>query len=130
MFDTQWLRTVSGPIDENVRVLERLRGLGRPVHAVTNFATEKFEIARAAYPFMNLFDVAIVSGREGVAKPDPRIFERLFERTGVHPAELVFVDDSMANVLAARASGMSAIHFAPGVDVEAEFQRRGVFDAV
>ncbi len=129
LFDTHWIRTIGSAIEENVALLERLRAMGRPVHAVTNFAAAKFEVARAVYPFMDLFDVAIVSGREGMAKPDRRMFDLLYERTGRSPKELVFVDDSLANVLSARATGMAAIHFTPGVDVEAELRKHGVFDA-
>jgi HAD superfamily hydrolase (TIGR01509 family) len=67
----------------------------------------------------------VISGHVGVVKPDPRIFEILFERVGRRPQELVFVDDSLKNVEAARALGMPAIHYHRGVDLEAELAARG-----
>jgi HAD superfamily hydrolase (TIGR01509 family) len=58
-------------------------------------------------------------------KPDPRIFEILFERVGRRPEQLVFVDDSLRNIEAARALGMPAIHFHPDVDLKSELAAHG-----
>jgi epoxide hydrolase-like predicted phosphatase len=57
------------------------------------------------------FDALIISAEERVAKPDERIYRIALEKLGVAPAEAVFVDDFKANVEAARAIGMQAIHF-------------------
>ena len=67
----------------------------------------------------------MISGHVGVVKPDPRIYEILFERVGRRPSELLFIDDSTANVRASEAAGMPAIHFRPGVDLESELAARG-----
>jgi HAD superfamily hydrolase (TIGR01509 family) len=125
LFDARWIETLDGPIDENVALLRRLRAAGRPVHALSNFATEKFALARERFDFLHDFDACVISGQVGVAKPNPRIYEILFERAGVAPAELLFVDDSLPNVHAAEALGMPAIHFRKGVDLEAELRARG-----
>jgi 2-haloacid dehalogenase len=125
LFDSRWIETLGAPIEENVALLRRLRAAGRPVHALSNFATEKFELARNRHSFLDEFDVCVVSGRAGVAKPDPRIFEILFERVGRRPRELLFIDDSIANVRASEAAGMAAIHYRPGVDLEGELLARG-----
>ena len=125
LFDERWVETIGGPIEENIALVRRLKAAGRPVHALSNFATVKFALAQAMFDVLNEFDVCIVSGHVGVAKPDPRIYEILFERTGRKPRELLFIDDSVANVRAAEALGMSAIHYAPGVDLERELLARG-----
>ena len=125
LFDSRWIETLGGAVEENVALLKRLRDAGRPVHALSNFASEKFELARARHPFLDEFDVCVVSGHVGVAKPDPRIYQILFARTGVPPGELLFVDDSIANVRASEAAGMAAIHYRPGVDLERELLARG-----
>ena len=57
------------------------------------------------------FDVIVVSGLEGVAKPDPRIYVSVLERLGVEPREAVFVDDMQVNVEAARDLGLHAFRF-------------------
>jgi len=125
LFDERWIETLGGPIEENVALLRRLKAAGRPVHALSNFATEKFALAQQQFDFLSEFDAAVISGHVGVVKPDPRIFEILFERVGRRPSELLFVDDSGANVRAAEALGMAAIHFRRGGDLERELSARG-----
>jgi HAD superfamily hydrolase (TIGR01509 family) len=125
LFDERWVETIGGPIKENVALLKRLKAAGRPVHGLSNFASAKFAIARQMYDFLNDFDVCVVSGHVGVVKPDPRIYRILFERVGRSPSELLFIDDSLANVSAAEALGMAAIHYREGVDLESELRARG-----
>ncbi len=125
LFDERWVETIGGPIEENVALLRRLKRARRPVYALSNFASVKFALARRMFDFLNEFDTAVISGHVGVVKPDPRIFEILFERVGRRPSELLFVDDSAANVRAAEALGMAAIHFRPGVDLERELAAHG-----
>ena len=74
LFDTRWLETLGGAIEDNVRIVERLKAQGRPVYALTNYAKCKFDLTRPVYPILDLFDEVVVSGREGVTKPDPRIY--------------------------------------------------------
>ena len=57
------------------------------------------------------FDVIVVSGCEGLLKPDPAIFELALERLGVQAEEAVFVDDFRENVAAARQVGLHATRF-------------------
>jgi len=55
-------------------------------------------------------DVMLISGVEGVSKPDPAIFERAAERLGVRVEEAAFVGDHPeADVGGARRAGMRAI---------------------
>jgi 2-haloacid dehalogenase len=77
------------------------------------------------HEFLDAFDVAVISGHVGAVKPEARIYEILFERAGAAPGELLFIDDSPANVRAAEALGMPTIHFRPGVDLERELKARG-----
>lgn len=72
------------------------------------------------------FDLIVYSAEEGLAKPDPAIYQRTLARLGAAPAEAVFVDDVPENVAAARALGMAGVHFRPGLDVPAEFAALGI----
>ena len=125
LFDERWVETLGGPIEENVALMRRLKAAGRPVYALSNFAAVKFATARNMFDFLGEFDHAVISGHVGVVKPDPRIFEALFEQIGRRPEELLFVDDQLKNIEAARAVGMPSIHFKPGVDLESELVARG-----
>ncbi|HEY90109.1 MAG TPA: HAD family phosphatase [Thermoflexia bacterium] len=58
-----------------------------------------------------IFELLVISAEEGVAKPDPRIYQVAVERLGLRPPEVVFLDDRLENVAAARQFGMRAVHY-------------------
>ena len=110
-FFTRWNETVGEPIAESVAVLRGLQQSGIRTYALTNFSAETYPLAAARFPFLADFDGAVVSGDEGVVKPDPAIYQRLVERYAVDPARAVFIDDKLENVDAARRLGFHGIHF-------------------
>ncbi len=105
--------------------MRALKAQGRPVYGLTNYPAQKFDLSRAIHPFLDEFDTIVVSGRERVTKPDARIYEILFERSGRAPDELVFVDDVARNIAAAQKLGMAGILYAPGMDLAAELEKVG-----
>ena len=125
LFHERWIETLGGPIDENVALLRRLKSAGRPVHALSNFATDKFALARDSNRLSERVrrrgDLRPCRRREarGAHLRDP------VRARGATPEDLLFIDDSPANVRAAEALGMAAIHFRPGVDLERELAARG-----
>ena len=125
MFHERWIETLGEPIEENVAVLRRLRASGKPVYALSNFAHETFALAERRHEFLREFDDRVISGHVGVHKPDAGIYQILFKRAGRRPNELLFIDDSLANVQASEALGMPAIHYRPGMDLESELVARG-----
>ncbi|MCC7361896.1 MAG: HAD family phosphatase [Anaerolineales bacterium] len=72
------------------------------------------------------FDLFIISSEEHLAKPEARLYHLAAERLGVQSSEVVFVDDFAHNVEGARAAGMQAIHYTPGLDVKASLKAAGV----
>jgi epoxide hydrolase-like predicted phosphatase len=63
------------------------------------------------YGFAAMADVLVYSYEVGIEKPDRRIYQITCERLGVHPGEVVFLDDVEANVVAAKQLGMRALLF-------------------
>ena len=59
--------------------------------------------------FGELFDAVVISGEEGVRKPDPAIYALAVERLGLPAEEIVFVDDLPGNLKPARALGMTTV---------------------
>lgn len=59
--------------------------------------------------FPTLFDELVISGEEGVRKPEQRIYDIALERMGLDAAELVFVDDLPGNLKPARAMGIATV---------------------
>lgn len=58
-----------------------------------------------------LFDAIVVSGEEGIEKPDPRIYRRALARLNVAPTQAVFVDDRQENVEGACRLGIHGLLF-------------------
>jgi epoxide hydrolase-like predicted phosphatase len=57
----------------------------------------------------DVFDAVLLSGQEGLRKPDPEIFRLAARRVGAQPNACVFVDDIAPNVEGARAVGMAGV---------------------
>ncbi len=110
-FDLRWKETVGPFIQGTIDIHNELIADDIPTFAITNFSREKWISCLGEWPFLEKFDGVIVSGIEGVVKPDPRIFRIFCERYALAPQSCVFIDDSSINVEAARRHGMEAIHF-------------------
>ncbi|RDJ20224.1 HAD family phosphatase [Bosea caraganae] len=125
-YDERWHETVAGVIEDSVAVLAELKARGDKVYGITNFSREKWAESLIRYPFLGTFDGVIVSAHEQLVKPDPAIYQTLFERYGLTAAECIFVDDSEKNIRGARAVGMQAVHFVEPIDLRAELRGLGV----
>ncbi len=120
-------KTVEHRIEGTWDILDRLRAQGTPVHAITNWSAETWPRGLLAQPRLaEVFGVTVVSGQEGMIKPDPRIFRLLCTRAGVAPQDCVFIDDGPHNVDGARAAGMDGIHFTGPDALAAALSDRGL----
>jgi putative hydrolase of the HAD superfamily len=89
--------------------LERLQTAGLALGVVSNFE-EWLERLLESLGVTRFFGVRVISGAEGVEKPDQRIFRLALDRTGVLPEESVYVGDSPSfDIEPARAVGMFAV---------------------
>ena len=128
-YHERWPEMVAGDIPGTVEVLAELRAAGVPLYALTNWSAETFAITRGRFEFLEWFDGLLVSGEERVTKPDPAIFQLLLDRFGLDPEETVFVDDSPANVAAARRLGIDAVRFTGHDQLRRELAARGLLEA-
>jgi 2-haloacid dehalogenase len=118
--------TLTGPVDGSEELVRELRGLGLRLYGLTNWSAELFHHAAAAAPATTLMDDVLVSGREGLAKPDPRIFHLTIERFGLDPGRTLFTDDSPANVDAAARVGLRTHLFRGTAGLRAALRDLGV----
>jgi len=79
--------------DDVPPVLEKLRGAGLELGVVSNFE-EWLEQLLEELGVIDFFRVRVISGVEGMEKPDPRIFRLAMERAGVSPEGSVYVGDN------------------------------------
>jgi 2-haloacid dehalogenase len=117
---------IAGQIDGTVEILADLRRAGVPCLALSNMEAETFPLRRDRFGFMSYFDGYVISGIEGVAKPDPAIFELLLARHGLDPARTVFIDDNADNIAAAEQLGVRAIRFGDPDQVRGELRALGL----
>ena len=110
-FGKRFDEMITGEIAGSVDILAALKRAGVPSYALSNWSAETFPPQRDRFPFLAWFDGIVISGEEGVIKPDPRIFRVLLERYRIAPHEAVFIDDNPANAEAAQALGIRGIHF-------------------
>ncbi|SDM55418.1 HAD family hydrolase [Nonomuraea jiangxiensis] len=97
-------------VDEEVKALLARARQHVPLILVTN-AMDTLECHLDLLGLTGFADAVISSARVGVAKPDPRIYEIAVERAGVAAERCLFVDDRLPNVEAARALGMTGVHY-------------------
>jgi epoxide hydrolase-like predicted phosphatase len=62
-------------------------------------------------PELEIFEDFVNSAIVRIRKPDHAIYRLAAERLGVRPQQCAFLDDLEVNCEAARAVGMTAIHF-------------------
>lgn len=122
----RWPETLGDALASTVAVLDGLHAAGYRLYALTNWSRETFPHALQRYPFLARFDGILVSGEEGMAKPDPAIYRRLLARYDVQAGRAVFIDDTVRNVEAAARLGLHALHFRDAQALREDLARLGV----
>jgi 2-haloacid dehalogenase len=120
----RWIETIGPVIEDCVAIVAELRAGGIPLYALSNWNADTFALVEPHHEFLAWFDGVMISGREGLVKPEPAIYERLCARYGFAPCQAVFVDDSPANVAGAAAAGMDAVRFTTAAALRADFVAR------
>lgn len=119
--------TITEPVPGAWEIAEDLKASGHRLFAITNWSADNWPPAIQLYPRLTtIFEDIVISGVEGMLKPDAAIYQRLFDRNGIDPRDCIFIDDSKANVEGARAVGMDAIHFTTAPALRDELKQRGI----
>ena len=96
--------------EELVELIHRLR-TNYKIGLLSNAWDDLRQVLKTRLPIGHLFDDLVISAEVGLGKPDPRIYLLATQRLGVAPGEAIFIDDVLANVDAARAAGLNAVHY-------------------
>ncbi len=125
-YATRFLETIPGPVPGSIELVEALHARGVPLFAITNFGDEFWAQFRPLHPVFDLFGDIVVSGTEKLAKPGPEIYALAERRFATEPRQMLFVDDTLANVEAARARGWHGHHFIDAVGLANDLKKRGL----
>jgi 2-haloacid dehalogenase len=110
----------------SVEILRAVRETGLPCYALTNHEKETYPLRLTRFPFLGWFDGTVVSGEEGMAKPEPAIFRRLLDRFGLTPSTTLMIDDSVENLEAASKLGIQTVLFRSSRQLRTELEVAGV----
>jgi epoxide hydrolase-like predicted phosphatase len=94
-----------------IELMRDLRDQGFRMAMLTNNVREWEALWRAKLPVDEIFEVVVDSAFVGMRKPEPAIYRLTCERLGVEASECLFIDDLEVNCDAARAAGMTPVHF-------------------
>ena len=125
-FWTRWPEMLSGSVEGTVEILRELKDGGLRLYALSNWSAETWPHALDRFAFLQWFDGLVVSGFEGLKKPDPAIYTLLLDRYEVAAPRALFIDDVEVNVLAAKESGLPAIEFRDAAALRRELADRGL----
>lgn len=125
-WETRWWEMFSGPVPETEAAIQALAARGVAQYGLTNMSAETFEGTIAMSPAFAHLAGFVVSGDEGVIKPEPEIFHRTIARFGLEPAATLFVDDSLRNIETARALGFDVLHFTDPAALRPALEARGL----
>jgi len=94
----------------SVDILNKLKNEKYECYVLSNWSWETFCGMDKKYPFLNKFDDLIISGKEKLVKPDPKIYKLAINRFNLIPEETVFIDDKKENIEAANKLGFLTLH--------------------
>jgi 2-haloacid dehalogenase len=119
-FGERFDEMIPGANDDVVAILDELKRRGTPLYALTNWSAETFPSARRRFEFLSWFDGIVVSGHEGLIKPDAALFRIMFARYAIDPARAVFIDDDPGNAGSAASLGVHGVAFRSAAHLRAE----------
>ena len=97
----------NGPMFSLARELKQSCCVG----IITDNKKDRIDYLRKAQQLDSVFEPIVVSAEFGCTKQGSTLFEAALARIGVEAGQVVFIDNSQANLTAPRALGINAIHF-------------------
>ncbi len=124
---SEWLDMFHGYVPGVPQLMARLEEARIPLFGLSNIPAEVSEETFSAFAMIRILRDVVVSGRENLIKPDPRIYQLALQRMGgPDPGDVLFVDDREDNVLAARALGLKGHVFQGAEGLESDLKAYGL----
>ncbi len=103
-----------------------IKDSGYPVYALSNYPDKLSDLHWRNFRFLRNMEGWIISGKVKMSKPEPEIYRLLESKYSLNLKECVFIDDTQANVDAAREAGMEGLLFVSPRMLEEDFARLGL----
>ena len=126
MWAERWADFTNKPIALSGVIKDKLMAKSIPVWGLSNFGVDNYPITRDQIPSLQHFDRLFLSGELKIAKPDPAIYAHVEKEAGVDPSVLYFIDDTPANIEAAKTRGWQTHLFRGPSGLLADVIHRGL----
>jgi haloacid dehalogenase superfamily, subfamily IA, variant 3 with third motif having DD or ED len=125
--DWGWMGFIADCPEYKLKMLEDLREQGYTLYLLSNTnpiimswaLSSKF--SPSGKSLSDYFDKLYLSYRIGCIKPDPRIFYRMIDNSGLIPKETLFIDDGAANIQIGQELGFQTYQPENGADFRSLF---------
>ena len=115
------------PLEDMEEVVARLKAR-LPLFLLSNTNPLHFDHIRQRFPaLLTHFQAFILSYQVGSRKPEAAIYQALIRQAGSPPEKILYLDDKLPFVEAARAQGLRAWHFTTPRDFQRNLQRFGLW---
>lgn len=100
----EWVKILSS---DTLGLMRDLKSAGKKIGILSNMSEDFHErlFAPKCAEYRALADVEVISGKVKMFKPEKRIYDLTAELLGLEPKDILFLDDTVANVAAARKFG-------------------------
>lgn len=120
-FNEHYPEIVTNEVEGMYELLTQLKAEGYKLYGLTNWCSKVY-LTMAQFPIFKLLDGQIISSEEKVIKPEPEIYQRLFDKFNLKPEECIFADDRAENIEGGKRLGMDGIVFTDTKQYERELR--------
>lgn len=120
-FNEHYPEIVTNEVEGMYELLTQLKAEGYKLYGLTNWCSKVY-LTMAQFPIFKLLDGQIISSEEKVIKPEPEIYQRLFDKFNLKPEECIFADDRAENIEGGSRLGMDGIVFKDAKQYERELR--------
>ncbi len=113
------------PIPATISIVKELKRQGYQVALLSDVTEHQARIIRRM-GYYDLFQPALLSYEIGVEKPNPEAFQILIKTLHLPATDILFIDDKIENVDAAKQQGIDAIQFISPEQLLHELQKRKI----
>lgn len=111
--------------DDSVKLMHRLSDT-REIGIISNTNLLHYDYLLETYAIWDCIQYPILSFKEGLRKPDRRIYDLMINKSGKKADEILMIDDKLENVRGAQYAGFDAILFTNAPALSEELSKRNL----